>query len=444
MPELPTRASIIVDAARKSGLLSYEGTATAGASGTLTDTNVLIHPSNNDLRGFEIYIHTGNAAGDVRVTSASTSSSSLVTVSPNWSSTPNTTSQYLMFRRREGALITRLILDGIDGGMRHIRKRFLTSKTNLEYVLQDLLWGYGAMQRWTNGASAAPDGWTLAGSGAAAARSTTIPNQLTYSAQVTSGSSNTASLSRSIAQYGQYHDLSASLYGWIRANVASRVTLRVTDGVSTNNSDALTTVDTWYEVGPGKDIDLSVLNIGTNPTELTASLQISTGSAVVATVSDLRLILSGRTLQRFELPATNGYGGDLTSFQWIHTVLVEDPPQSWVFPRSSFISPQHLNVVYEEGTRFLYVLLSDLTGLANRRLFIQGQEGPPILTSNSGTTSVDSDYLSAYAAWYALRSLTNKSNNERETLARLEQEWREIDRLIRGKPVAGSIPVEKT
>ena len=152
--------------------------------------------------------------------------------------------------------VSRLIKDGIDAATRRIRKRFLLSKTNMEYVAQDLLWGYGSMQRWTSGTSAAPDGMTLAGSGAAMARSTTVPNQMAYAAQMTSGGSAACSLSRSITQYAQYNEMTVSFYGWIRSNTASRVTLQVTDGVTTKTSDALTATNTWYEVGPGRTLTL--------------------------------------------------------------------------------------------------------------------------------------------------------------------------------------------
>ena len=222
------------------------------------------------------------------------------------------------------------------------------------------------------------------------------------------------------------------------------MTLQVTDGVTTKTSDALTATNTWYEVGPGKDINLDALTISANPTELTASLNISSGGAVVAIASDLRLILGGRNLQRYELPATNGYGSELTSFQWLNSILIEDYPGSWTWSKEYSISPRHIKVVDEEGTRFLYLLRTDLTTLANRRLLIIGQEGPALLTSNAGTTFIDSEYLSTYAAWYALRALPEKTASQRDTMAELRNEWESIDRLIRAKPKAGSIPVEKT
>jgi hypothetical protein len=421
--------------------LAHSGTATAGAAGTLTDTNVLIHQTNDDLKDHELYIHTGTASGDLRRVSGSTAASSLVSVSPNFSATPDTTSQYLLFQPSP-TFVTNLLLDGLDDALRRIRKRFLLSKTNEEYVVQDLLWGYGSMQRWTNGASSAPDGWALSSNGSeSVARSTLTPNRFAYSAAVTSDGTNAASLSRSIAQYGEYHDLSVSLYGWLRCNTASRATLRVTDGVTTNDSDALTTVDTWYEVGPGKDIDLDVLEIDGNPTELTVSLQISSGAQATAYVADLRLILAGRALDIYELPATNGYGAELTAFQWLQKVQYEDSIGSWNYPASNHFPNEYLRSINREGTRFLHIARRDLTALAGRRMLMVGQEGPPRFTANTSSTTVDAAYMGAYAAWYALRGLPLNSERERR-MQSLELEWRERDRLIRARPLGGSIPIE--
>ena len=165
---------------------------------------------------------------------------------------------------------------------------------------------------------------------------------------------------------------------------------------------------------------------------------------MVAIASDLRLILQGKDFQRYELPATNGYGSELTSFQWINSIIYEETPGSWVFPRCNEVSPKHIRIEDEEGTRFLYILRSDMLRLSNHRLLIMGQEGPSLLTSNSGTTSVDSEYLSSYAAWYALRALPEKTAAQRDSMTELRDEWESIDRLIRAKPKAGSIPVEKT
>jgi hypothetical protein len=72
-----------------------------------------------------------------------------------------------------------------------------------------------------------------------------------------------------------------------------------------------------------------------------------------------------------------------------------------------------------------------------------GQISPTILTSNTSTTSIDSDYLSAYAAWYALRGLPSRSGLQEDALQRTEVEWRELDRQFRETPKGDSILFER-
>jgi len=216
----------------------------------------------------------------------------------------------------------------------------------------------------------------------------------------------------------------------------------MTDGVTTNNSAAMTDTGEYHEVGPTtNDISISDLTLDANPTDLTASVQVSAGSAVVALAADIQLLRLTRALQRIELPQS--IGGELTEFTWIHRIYVEESPGTWVFPKDYQIDPKHIKVVDEEGTRYLHILRTDLTHLARHRLMITGHEGPVLLTSNTATTTVDGKYLSDYAAWFVLNSLPNLSNNQKEMRDRLHEQWLQVDRLIQDTPLAGSLPVER-
>lgn len=437
--ESVTRVAIIEEAARRAGALWYWGTATAGAAGTLTDTNNLIFPNNDDLKGAEIYIHTGTGLGQSRVISASTSGSNLVTVVPNWTTTPDTTSQYFVFRT---PYRYQTFVDGVDDAIRRVRHRKLFSKTNEEYVAQDLLWGYGAMERWTNGASSAPDGWTLDGN-SSVARSTTVADRMTYSAQVTSDGTNLSTLSRQVALYPELAGQSVSVYGWFRADTASRVTVTVTDGTTTNTSDPLTTTGTWYEFGPGKDINLDSLSIGANPTDLTVSLNISAGAAVVAIFDNVRCILDSRSLELYELPAANGYGAELTSFMWLSEIRYEDGEGEWTYSHVARPGVDY-RVDDREGTRFLHIFDPFILSERNHRLLLRGQEAPARLTADTSTTTVSARYMASFVADFAMRSTQGALHNEDDLRrnARLVDDWREEDRLIRDKPHANSIRVE--
>ena len=437
--ESVTRVAIIEEAARRAGVLVYSGTATAGTASTLADTNVLLHANNDDLKGMEVYIHTGTGLGQARVISASTASTSLATVTPNWAVTPDNTSQYFVLR---APYRYQTFVDGADDAIRRIRHRKLFSKTNEEYVAQDLLWGYGAMERWTNGASSAGDGWTLDGN-SSVAQSTTIADRMVNSAQVTSDGTNLSTYSRSVGMFAELHDESVSGYGWIRADVTSRATITITDGVTTNTADALTVANTWYEFGPGKDINLDSLSIDSNPTELTISCNISAGDAVVGLFDNVRLILDSKPLEMYELPASNGYGNELTSFMWLSEVWFEDAPGSWNYSHRARPGVDYA-VVDREGTRFLWLRSPEVLSLRNHRLMLRGQEGPARLTADTSTTEVSARYMASFVADFAMRStrggLTNDEDIRRNT--RLVGDWQEEDRLIRDKPYSNSIRVE--
>lgn len=437
--ESVTRVAIIEEAARRSSALWYTGTATAGASSTLTDTNSLIFPNNDDLKGAEIYIHTGTGLGQSRVISASTSGSNLVTVVPNWAVTPDATSQYYIFRM---PYQYQTFIDGMDDAIRRVRHRKLFSKTNEEYVCQDLLWGYGAMERWTNGASSAGDGWTLDGN-SSVAQSTTVADRMVYSAQVTSDGTNPSTLSRQVALFPELAGQSVSVYGWFRANTASRVTVTVTDGTTTNTSDPLTTTGTWYEFGPGKDINLDSLSIGANPTDLTVSLNISAGVAVIATFDNVRCILDSHPLEMYELPASNGYGSELTSFMWLSEVWFEDSPGSWNYSVKARPGVDY-SVIDREGTRYLWLRSPEVLSLRNHRMLLRGQEAPARLTADTSTTTVSARYMASFVADFAMRSTRGSLHDEDDLRrnARLVDDWHEEDRLIRDKPHANSIRVE--
>jgi len=436
--ESVTRVAIIEEAARRAGVLVYSGTATAGTASTLADTNVLLHANNDDLKGMEVYIHTGTGLGQARVISASTASTSLATVTPNWAVTPDNTSQYFVLR---APYRYQTFVDGADDAIRRIRHRKLFSKTNEEYVAQDLLWGYGAMERWTNGAVLAPDGWTL--NGGDIARSTTVADRMVYSAQVTSDGTNAATLTRQVVMFPELHDASVSVYGWVRANTASRATITVTDGTTTETSAALTTADTWFEFGPGKDIQLNSLSMGANPTDLTVSLNISAGSTVIAVFDNVRCILDSHPLEIYELPAAAGYGSELTSFMWLSEVWFEDAPGSWNYSHRARPGVDYA-VVDREGTRFLWLRSPEVLSLRNHRLMLRGQEGPTRLTADTSTTEVSARYMASFVADFAMRStrggLTNDEDIRRNT--RLVGDWQEEDRLIRDKPYSNSIRVE--
>ena len=115
-----TLRSIIADAV---GDLVVEGTATAGGSTTLTDTNNLLFTDDSALVGAWAFIHTGTSIGDERAISAYSASSDQIT-NLAWTSTPTTSSQYEIHRKFRVRQYNR----AIDQALRRSRWAWLTHK----------------------------------------------------------------------------------------------------------------------------------------------------------------------------------------------------------------------------------------------------------------------------------------------------------------------------
>ncbi len=74
------------------GNISTSGTATAGASSTLTDSNKTW--TTNGYTGYQVRITAGTGIGQIRIIASNTAT--VLTVSSAWTTTPDTTSQYII------------------------------------------------------------------------------------------------------------------------------------------------------------------------------------------------------------------------------------------------------------------------------------------------------------------------------------------------------------
>ncbi len=102
-------------------------------------------------------------------------------------------------------------------------------------------------ERWSAGASAAPDGYTLGGAGAAVAREAGIVKVGTYSCKITSAAAQaylyqTVHLSKGI---NYWKGRSISFGRWVYATVADKVRINLWDGLNDNYSSYHTGDSTW-------------------------------------------------------------------------------------------------------------------------------------------------------------------------------------------------------
>ena len=77
-----------------------KGTATSSVGSTLI-SNSLLHPNVNQIKGKSVYMYEGACAGDSRTIINFVPGSNMALIEPNWSSTPNSTSKFLVFNHFE-------------------------------------------------------------------------------------------------------------------------------------------------------------------------------------------------------------------------------------------------------------------------------------------------------------------------------------------------------
>lgn len=147
-------------AERRRDLIAY-GTATAGGSTSLTDAGELSFDDANALVGAWIYIWAGTSAGDERRITASTTVG-VVTVAA-WTSTPTTSSQYIVTRTRRPVEYKRMVLDGLRAS-RRAQLSYVTTRNILTGSQRELdsLMSYWSDTNTQVGGSAS---WVSGGSG---------------------------------------------------------------------------------------------------------------------------------------------------------------------------------------------------------------------------------------------------------------------------------------
>ena len=165
----------------------------------------------------------------------------------------------------------------------------------------------GNFECWSAGTSSAPDGWTLGGTGAAAAREASIIKLGTYSGKVTN-QINTA------ANYNQRIDLSKGItywkgrtvtFGcWVQcATAGSRIYLNIDDNVGSTSSAYYTTGTAWQWLTVTRTIDSSA-------TAITCYLFINSG-AVISAYFDGAMCVEGESAFAFaDKPAEEGVWAD--------------------------------------------------------------------------------------------------------------------------------------
>ena len=244
----------------------FEGTASGGTTTTFLDNDLKLFDDDSLLKGAYTLKYAGTGAGEVVGVTTYTASGATLTFKPV-ATAPDDTTKYLLTRKYHPRDYTRALQ----------RAQQLLARTNLvEQVDRSIILGSslknGTFYLWSSGTSSAPDNWTLGGTSAAVAQEATVVKGTLYSAKLTNNATNALTFDQSLPAIGNYKGVSLRARAWIYSTTASRVTLELTDGVST---------ETKTHGGTGwEDLHTDALAIGANASAIRVRVQISSGGAI--------------------------------------------------------------------------------------------------------------------------------------------------------------------
>lgn len=84
--------------------ITRDGTAQAGAAGSIT-LDASASATDSLYKGSVVYIYTGTGVGQLRVISGYTGSTKVATVAPNWTTTPDNTSKFILWSMDDPAIV---------------------------------------------------------------------------------------------------------------------------------------------------------------------------------------------------------------------------------------------------------------------------------------------------------------------------------------------------
>lgn len=145
----------------------------------------------------------------------------------------------------------------------------------------------GSVESWSAGTTSAPDGWALTGAGATIARSTSNFQYDLAGVDVTAALNTATDLAQTIAVSSTVNpDLRGRTFTLscrVKASTASRVFLKIDDGVGTTSSSNHTGGGGWETLSVTRSLNASA-------TKLECSLEISSGASITASFDGVCLV----------------------------------------------------------------------------------------------------------------------------------------------------------
>ena len=273
------------------------------------------------------------------------------------------------------------INDAINMAIWQAETEALAEKVDESLIVDSLLTD-GLMEVWTS--TSVLTNWTKGGAGSTLARESTIKREGNYSAKLRNLFDTEATLTQTISNYPLYAgetNLKASVYARVACATASRARIRLTDGVTTWNSDYHD--GKWWREGESPPyLKIENASIGTNATTLQASFRIESGAAIDAYIDKIWLVC-GKRVHEYTIPS---------GFYTIDAIYQESSVLNRFSPKWDMIPPHLWKPLLNGSTKKLW--FEDAMRLtAGRKLRIEGQAKAASLTLDADTTPITPAYL---------------------------------------------------
>lgn len=154
----------------------------------------------------------------------------------------------------------------------------LTPPTSENNLLEN-----SSFESWPAGTSSNPDGWILNAVGGTIAREGTVIKLDTHSAKVGNKADHMAELNYIVPWKNDYRDRTFTLGCWVYCDTASRVRIKISDGVSNDVSDYHSDGSSWEFLAVEKTLDDSA-------TKLEIDLRIESGTPIFAYFDGVTLL----------------------------------------------------------------------------------------------------------------------------------------------------------
>lgn len=437
----PSRQDVRRSIGRGTGLL-YDGevyAVTVGSPSQVSSVELPFRSSDQGL-GLYAYISDGPGAGlqgvVVSASAVGPPSGSVLYLDRGVASVPSSSSSFELWK-----VNTKIVHEAIDDAIREAQLRVMLPHTDYGIIIGDHLRN-GAFDRWNAGDSSAPDNWTLTGSGASVAKNTNRAYVYAgrYSMALTNGASQAANIeSDDIPNFPAFAGETITVKAKIYTTTASRVTIEVTDGVTTTESSAHDGNNGWDGDG-GATIAVSNFTIAANPTKLTVNIKISSGGAITPYIG--RVWVEGLPFNyEYELPARSNNGFTYISEVWAEgdTDGVFDIPVAVMHGMNPIFNID----MSQEPRRMRFTNLADAYNRPGfRQLKIVGLRFPVLPTAETSAIEVDPEFVRLRASQHLIDAREVMSEMDRSRRDRFEAAANgRLDRMQANIP-PDSIPVE--